>query len=291
MSEIQVANIWFNAGKSDGIVGGAVANTFSLRTDGVDRLIINSTAVSYNTTASFANLSVTSQFNVSNSSVNTFISSNSTGSIIGSQTSGQPLFLFSNNTLNGIIAANGNFGVGNNSPSQKLVVEGNMYANGVPLQMTYLRYDTKSTYSFATAGQTGAIITDLNASITPRRSTSRILVTYCITYEVIHTSIFKLFRNTNGANTQIGNNATDSNYWSGLWVPGYDVDNNSTPRTSTLMFLDSPASTNTCTYQLMIQSAGSGATTFYLNRSVGSAGQASYNVGISQVFLQEIGTI
>jgi hypothetical protein len=185
----------------------------------------------------------------------------------------------------------GNTGIGNTAPAQKLVVEGNMYANGVPLQMTYLRNDTKSTWSFATAGSTGTVITDLNSSITPRRTTSKILVTYCIAYEVYHDTVFQLYRNDGGANTKIGNNATDSNYWSGIWLPSYDAENSSTPRQATLMYLDSPATTNTCTYQLMIQSAGTGAGTFYLNRSVGSAGQANYEVAISQVFLQEIGQI
>jgi hypothetical protein len=222
--------------------------------------------------------------------VSTYLRSNTTTGIIG-PTTAHPLYLIANNNTGGVLAANLNMGFGNTAPAQKLVVEGNMYANGVPLQMTYLRYDTKSTYSYTTAGTTGTVITDLNASITPRRTTSKILVTYCIAYEVHQDTIFQLYRNDGGANTKIGNNATDSNYWSGIWMPSYDVDTSSTPRQATLMYLDSPSTTNTCTYQLMIQSAGVGAGTFYLNRAAGSAGAATYEVAISQVFLQEIGQI
>lgn len=189
------------------------------------------------------------------------------------------------------IGNTGNFGIGNTAPAQKLVVEGNMYANGVPLQMTYLRYDTKTGYSIPTAGTTGTIITDLNTSITPRRTTSKVLITYCIAYEISENFIFKLYRNNGGSNTEIGTNSTDANYWSGLWLCGYDADTNSTPRTQTMMYLDSPATTNTCTYQLMVQSSGSGASTFYLNRAFSSAGQSVYEVAISQVFLQEIGVV
>jgi len=160
---------------------------------------------------------------------------------------------------------------------------------GIVLQTVYKRVDTKLAVSFATAGSLGSIITDLNTTITPKFANSSVLVNFSLTYEVHHDTIFKLFRTTSaGGTVEIGKNTTDANYWSGIWLPGYDADNTSTPTTNTFMYIDTPNTTQPVTYQLMIQSAGITASTFFLNRSVTSAGQASYEVAISQVILQEL---
>ena len=170
----------------------------------------------------------------------------------------------------------------------RLAATSSLAAPGVPVQLVYNRVDTKDVVAFATAGSTGSYISSLDTIITPRSSTSKILITYCISYEVVHDTVFRLYRSIGGVDTMIGTNVNDSNYWSGIWYPGYDADNASTPMTNTFMYLDSPSTTSAITYKLMIQSAGTGASSFYLNRSISSAGQASYEVAISQVFLQEI---
>jgi hypothetical protein len=99
--------------------------------------------------------------------------------------------------------------------------------------------------------------------------------------------------------TQVGvpigfntNESTFSSWWSGTWLPGYDVDNNSTPRTNHYMYYDTlpPFAADNpvpVTYRLMIQSSGTAASNFYLNRSIGYSGQQLYEVGISQVMLTE----
>jgi hypothetical protein len=185
-----------------------------------------------------------------------------------------------------------NVGIGTSTPYTKLQVNGPFAAPGVSVQNKYKRVDTKSTWSFPTAGTVpGTSIADLAIEITPRSSTSNVLITYCIFYEVTHDTIFRLYRSINGAaNVEIGTNSTDSNYWSGIWAPGYDADSTSTPRTQTMMFMDSPNTTSNVLYRLFIQSSGSGASTFYLNRALASDGSASYENGISQVFLEEIAT-
>ena len=184
--------------------------------------------------------------------------------------------------------ANGNVGIGTASPIAKLQVNGTFAATGVPTQMVTVRADGKTTYSVATAGSAGTYISDLNATITPRSASSSVFITYCISFECINDCVFLLYRSVGGSDTLIGRNVNDTNYWSGTWIPGYDADNSSTPRTNQMSYLDSPATTSAVTYKLMIQSAGSGAFTFYQNRAIGSAGQQNYEVGISQVFLQEI---
>jgi hypothetical protein len=161
---------------------------------------------------------------------------------------------------------------------------GSLYAPGMIIQTIYKRVDSKDVVNFATAGEVGSFITSLDTIITPKFANSLILIQMCLTYEVQHDSVFRLYR---GA-TAIGINANDSNYWSGTWLPSYDVDTNSTPRTNHFFYMDSPSTTSATTYRLMIQSGGVGATSFYLNRSQGSTGQSSYEVAISQIILQEI---
>jgi hypothetical protein len=161
---------------------------------------------------------------------------------------------------------------------------GSMYAPGMIIQTIYKRVDSKDVVPFATAGQTGSFIASLDTTITPKFANSLILIQMCLTYEVHHDTVFRLHR---GA-TPIGINANDSNYWSGTWLPSYDVDSDSTPRTSNFFYMDAPSTTGATTYRLMIQSGGVGATSFFLNRAISSAGQANYEVAISQIILQEI---
>jgi hypothetical protein len=200
--------------------------------------------------------------------------------------------LFLGNTANNDIILSGNlysFSVTSNTGIFDTITANNINApGGIVLQTVYKRVDTKSTFSFSTAGTTGSIITDLNTIITPKFASSRVLVNFSITYEVIHDTIFKLFRVVDGVSTEIGTNTTDANYWSGIWLPGYDADNASTARTNTFFYIDTPNTTLPVTYSLMIQSGGSTSGVFYLNRTIVSAGAADYEVGISQVILQEL---
>ncbi|NDB60099.1 hypothetical protein EB001_16860 [bacterium] len=214
-------------------------------------------------------------------SVNTIIALSSSNAITTGSLTANTVTVNGNTTSGNVTATNV-------VRASRIAATSSFAAPGVAVQLVYNRVDSKDVYSFATAGSTGSYITSLDTSITPRSATSKILVTYCISYEVHHDTIFRLYRTVGGVDTMIGTNTTDGNYWSGIWYPGYDADNSSTPTTNTLMYLDSPATTSAITYKLMIQSGGIGATTFYLNRSIGSAGQQNYEVAISQVFLQEI---
>jgi hypothetical protein len=213
--------------------------------------------------------------------VNTIIALSTANAITTDSLTANNLTVTRNTSSGNVIATNVVSG-------SRLQATSSLSAPGVAVQLVYNRVDSKDTYNFATAGSTGSYISSLDTTITPRSSTSKILVTYCISYEVHHDSIFRLYRSVGGVDTMIGTNTTDNNYWSGIWHPGYDADNSSTPVTKTFMYLDSPATTSAVTYKLMIQSAGVGATTFFLNRTISSAGQGSYEVAISQVFLQEI---
>lgn len=162
---------------------------------------------------------------------------------------------------------------------------------GVPetssLQCVSTVYTGKTTYSVATAGQTGTYIAVLDTTITPTKTSSKVRVEFNMSFEVHHDTILRLYKVVGGTTTEVRRN-NDGNYWSGFAYPGYDVDNNSTPRTNHYVYIDSPNTTSAITYRLMIQSGGVGAQTFYLNRTVGSTGAQNHENAISQCILTEI---
>jgi hypothetical protein len=199
---------------------------------------------------------------------------------------------------NGLIVGNGANSIGTIAPGvAKRILRSNgtdwysAPATGMVVQTISNKVDTKATFAFATYNNIGTIISNLNTAITTSYASSKILVQFNISFEVHHDTVFRLFRQiAGGADVEIGRNTTDTNYWSGIWLPGYDADNDSTARTNHYMFMDSPncASGLALIYKLMIQSGGVGAGTFYLNRPISSVGQRNYEVATSTVLLQEI---
>ena len=159
---------------------------------------------------------------------------------------------------------------------------GSIYAPGMIIQTIYSRTDAKSTYSAPVGSNTS--VTELQITITPKFANSVIMLTYNVTYEMHWDTIFRLSRN----GTVIGTNTTDSGRWSGWAIPGYDTDTASTPTTKHFIYRDSPATTGALTYNFLVSSSGPTAYTFFLNRSVNSAGSDNHEVGISQVLAQEI---
>lgn len=261
-----------------------IPNTFATRTDDLhlSELDSNFTYLATQLDPYVNNISVNSSGVVSigagiNANVTGNLTGNSTGlhtgNVVGNVTGNLTgaVTLSSNSTLNS--------GVRLSSPDV-----GSIYAPGMIIQTVYKRVDSKDVVSFATAGSLGSFITSLDTTFTPKFSNSLIHIQMCLTYEVNHDTVFKLYRDS----TALGINANDANYWSGTWLPGYDADNASTPVTNHFFYMDSPGTTSTITYRLMIQSAGVGASNFCLNRSLNSAGQSSYEVAISQVIIQEI---
>lgn len=172
--------------------------------------------------------------------------------------------------------------------NQQLNISNKLYCPGVTVQTVYVRSDAKSGYSVPATG--GIIISDLNITITPRSTSSKIKVTFNLFFEVAqqYNIVFRLYRNIGGAgDVLIGMNANDGNTWAGTWIAGYDANDDSTPTNGYYSYLDSPSTTSAVTYKLVCWSS-SAAVTFYLNRSYSSTGVAGYEVGISQSFAEEI---
>lgn len=159
-----------------------------------------------------------------------------------------------------------------------------IYAPGMIVQHWYLRTDSKNTYS-APVGSDNEV-TELRMVITPRYATSRIYLQYALSYETSGMSdvMCRLSRN----DSLVGTSTTDTGAWSG-WVPaGYDADDASTPITRHLAYIDSPGTIGPLTYKFLIRATAATAYTMYLNRTVNSAGQDSYEVAISQILVQEL---
>lgn len=164
---------------------------------------------------------------------------------------------------------------------------GSIVQPGAIIQTVYLRSDVKATYT-APAPVVGigseTEIDELTLAITPKYNNSKILLSYMLTYETNEDTVFRLSRN----GSIIGRNSTDLNYWAGTAVPPNDG-NSSTPTTQTFFYLDSPASTSSLTYRVLFGSSQlSEVRTLYLNRSGSNAGASQFEVGISQVLIQEI---
>lgn len=163
-----------------------------------------------------------------------------------------------------------------------------VYSKGQVVQVIVNRFDSPYAYSVPT---TGVEFTDLRLSITPKFVNSLIICTFQIHGEgtVDHGYILRVYKN--GAiptGTYAGYNSVQGNQsWSGLAmaVP-YETDFSSTPFTQTMHYYDFPATTSTINYSpgVVLNAAG----TYYLNRTVGSTGQAGHETGVSFVMITEV---
>lgn len=166
----------------------------------------------------------------------------------------------------------------------KGAVNGSIVAPGMVINTLYKQVDTITTY--AAGANTTVIIDAFDFSITPKFANSKILVTFDVSFETnTHQTVLRLTRN----GVAIGNNSTVALAgWVG-WKNGvYDGNDSTTPQSRCMTFMDSPATTSACEYKLLMIGSAANAPTFYLNRSVASAGSSDNEVATSSVMLQEI---
>jgi hypothetical protein len=164
---------------------------------------------------------------------------------------------------------------------------GGLIASGMIIQTLHQKVDTVASY--VSSANTAVEIAAMTFSITPKYSTSKILLTYDLTYEASSGSqyVFRLTRN----GSQIGNNAAvPAANWVGWKVGSHDANDDSTPNFQFMTYLDSPASTSAVEYKLQVFGSNGNAVTFRLNRAYSGAdvGQANYEIGTSSIMLQEI---
>lgn len=167
----------------------------------------------------------------------------------------------------------------------------NLYLPGSCVQIATVRSDNRTTYSAPSSGG-GTTITDLNLTITPKNAKSMLLITWMISGEANNNLNFLIHRGGalitdsgyEGFNNQVGNISIQAGYTTAT----YDGDDSSTPSTYYIRYLIPAGNTSSRTYAPAVR-ASAGATTFYLNRPMGSVGGENYENGISNGIIMEIG--
>jgi hypothetical protein len=161
-----------------------------------------------------------------------------------------------------------------------------MYLPGSVVQTLAVRSDLRATYSSAASGN-GNPVTPLNLTITPVFANSLIVCQWMVNGELHQDNNFLIWKNgalaANGLNQESGNVR-----WSGYASAFYDQNESSTPSNWSIIYTDTPGNTSANTYGLAVRSSSSGAYTFFLNRTVSSAGSDAHETMVSVGIIQEI---
>ena len=162
-------------------------------------------------------------------------------------------------------------------------------SSGSVIQTVYVRSDAFTTYSAATSGD-GTTVSALSASITPKRSTNRIICNWIICGEVPANTVWLIHRNGALITTagEEGRNSISNSRWVGFAPTPYDVDFASTPFSLSIQYSQIAGTTSTLTYSPAIRSSSGTAQTFYLNRTINSTGQDSNENMVSTCVLYEV---
>ena len=149
---------------------------------------------------------------------------------------------------------------------------------------------TLKTDSFNTTSQNLVDITGMSVSITPKFSTSKILVEVHITYggELNMYGQMRLVRNP-GDQTVGGSTAVTGNQRVGTFgVATTNSNDQYKVRTASCKILDSPATTSALTYKLQVASTNTGGVNFYLNRPSNNDNQQYIIGGSSTITVMEV---
>ena len=135
---------------------------------------------------------------------------------------------------------------------------------------------------------TDGAVNNLQLSITPTSSTSKILIQAQVFFEASvsdHSIIWYLQRDS----TRLAAPASGARK-TGISMAGtgfWGDDNSSTPATVNINYYDEPATTSQVTYRIGAH-PGSAAATFYINRSIVDSDSDGYERGISSITIMEI---
>lgn len=142
------------------------------------------------------------------------------------------------------------------------------------------------TYTAASATRAAAVkIAALDTSITPRRASSKVLVSFSLNCEAAEDSMFYLIRRVNGTGTEIGSAAVAGLRLYGFCAMPRDGEDLSSLSVISKSYLDSPNTTSAVTYELWWYTGGSLSLT--LNSTLGATNSVNYQRGTSQCILQE----
>lgn len=165
-----------------------------------------------------------------------------------------------------------------------------LYAPGMIAQVKYFRSDVRTTYASNNSGN-GTTITELNLTITPKFANSLLLMQWMINGELHHDNVFLVHRDGSLITTTnyTGYNSVAGNVqYSGVMSSAYDSDHNSTSSNWFLQYAAPAVSTTATTFAPAVRASDATSYTFSLNRTLGSAGQGSYENTISTGTIWEI---
>lgn len=163
---------------------------------------------------------------------------------------------------------------------------GTIAASVLPAGSVLQVVSTTKTDTFSTTSTTFVDITGLSATITPRSTSSTILVNFSVNRGAAGATIsgFQILR---GATAICIGDAAGSRTRSTTGAYPSNGDVISSYITSSMIFLDSPATTSATTYKLQVKS-DLGAMTIYVNRDGVDSDNASYLRCASTITVMEI---
>ncbi len=154
---------------------------------------------------------------------------------------------------------------------------------GTPVQMQVARTDTRTTISAPNDGQNE--ITQTAISITPKFTSSIIVLKWMCSGEVHQDVGFRIYKNGT-----LWKSSTQTNSRWGVYVNGwYDANESSTMSNWYINAFDTDTEAGVeNTYSLAVGTTNTSGYTFYLNRTVGSGGQNSYENGCTVMTAMEV---
>lgn len=160
--------------------------------------------------------------------------------------------------------------------------------NSLRPRTAFTNYEDPTTYTIGNDRNNAVTLTALNTSITPQTNTSKVLVQFNVSYEATPLETAFILERVDGATvTPLGVPSTPGARIYGTKVAAYDGDSNRTQSSIVILFLDSPASTNSITYRLRSYCRDASGTVA-INRTINATDSNQYTRATSQVILQEI---
>ena len=162
-------------------------------------------------------------------------------------------------------------------------------STGSIIQTVYVRSDTRTSYASNNSGD-GTTISELNLTITPINANNRIICQWMINGELHQDNVFLIHRDGALITTagEEGRNSVSNNRWVGYASAFYDQNEDSTASNWMIMYSQIAGTTASRTYAPAVRSSSGTAYTFFLNRTIGSAGQDAYENMVSTGIIYEV---
>jgi uncharacterized cupredoxin-like copper-binding protein len=127
-----------------------------------------------------------------------------------------------------------------------------------------VQHHNPTQYSFQGYNGSWANAPNMSASITPRATSSQVLVIVSLNAVATNTAFFRVVRNGTAVGNGTSGTGNMSNVWAGSYYHQSDLNHGTTMCS---LFLDSPSSTSSVTYQVQMSTDNGGGGWIYLNHN------------------------